>query len=395
MEEKISFSSRYPLVAQQPEPLEPSAPIPSPGKAPVASFSGTPVSGTVPAEILFTDLSVRWPTSWYWDFGDGSISPIQHPRHTYTLGGTYTVTLTATNQYGHDSTSKRYLFSQAVPPSLSIEATDADKLEGTGGGVTEFTFTVTRSGDTSGTSSVAWAVTGTGDHPADANDFQDSTLPSGTLEFAADETEKVITVYVNADGDVEADEQFTVTLSEPVDATIEVDSAVGIIRNDDTSGGVCELTYYEGWYDLEDPPWILGWQVNVDGTLFADYLPYYSGDVEGFAERLEYLDDIDVAGGPVTCYVILHQEAYSSLTISIYTMSFGEYYDHYFEGVSNSSQFHFNLENLDSELIGCLLHAQSLENDPDLTDNRVWIECFQIIQRDWAAENEEAGVLYF
>ncbi|WP_066013000.1 S-layer family protein [Thioclava sp. SK-1] len=96
---------------------------------------------------------------------------------------------------------------------------------------TAFTFTVTRSGITTGTSSVMWAVAGT---TADADDFG-GTLPSGTVSFAADETEKTITVAVSGDTVKEADETFTVTLSNPTGAALAVDSAMGTIENDDNA----------------------------------------------------------------------------------------------------------------------------------------------------------------
>jgi PKD repeat protein len=74
---------------------------------PVADFSGTPTSGTVPLLVNFTDLSSGSPTSWSWDFGDGTgTSTDQNPSYTYTTAGTYTVSLTATNAYGSDTETK-------------------------------------------------------------------------------------------------------------------------------------------------------------------------------------------------------------------------------------------------------------------------------------------------
>ena len=64
--------------------------------APVAEFSGTPLSGTNPLLVNFTDLSTGPVTSWSWTFGDGGTSTLQNPSHTYTAAGTYTVALTAT-----------------------------------------------------------------------------------------------------------------------------------------------------------------------------------------------------------------------------------------------------------------------------------------------------------
>jgi hypothetical protein len=57
-------------------------------------------------------------------------------------------------------------------------------------------FTLTRSGDTSGESSVAWAVRGQGDNPAAARDFRGKQLPSGTVTFAAGETSSSVSVRV-------------------------------------------------------------------------------------------------------------------------------------------------------------------------------------------------------
>jgi hypothetical protein len=115
---------------------------------------------------------------------------------------------------------------------LAIAAVDADQLEGDAGSKA-FTFTVSRTGDTSGSSSAAWAVTGSGSNPADAADFGAAALPSGTVTFAAGESSQTITVNVSGDTSVELDEVFTVTLASPSGATIATFSASGTIRNED------------------------------------------------------------------------------------------------------------------------------------------------------------------
>lgn len=53
--------------------------------------------------MAFTDLSTGQPTSWAWAFGDGATATAQHPSHTYTAAGTYTVTLTVSNTVGSDT----------------------------------------------------------------------------------------------------------------------------------------------------------------------------------------------------------------------------------------------------------------------------------------------------
>ena len=63
---------------------------PPPVSVPVAGFSASPTSGQVPLAVQFTDTSAGSPTSWSWDFGDGSAaSTQQNPSHTYTAAGTY------------------------------------------------------------------------------------------------------------------------------------------------------------------------------------------------------------------------------------------------------------------------------------------------------------------
>jgi PKD repeat protein len=74
--------------------------------APVANFSGTPLTGTAPLLVQFTDLSVNSPLSWAWDFGDGGTSTEQHPEHEYTAPGSYTVSLTVTRSVYSDVETK-------------------------------------------------------------------------------------------------------------------------------------------------------------------------------------------------------------------------------------------------------------------------------------------------
>ncbi|MBT9395074.1 PKD domain-containing protein [Hymenobacter sp. NST-14] len=59
-------------------------------------------SGTV----QFRDTTYAGPTSWRWNFGDGTSATTQHPRHTYTVPGTYTVSLTARNRFGTNTATR-------------------------------------------------------------------------------------------------------------------------------------------------------------------------------------------------------------------------------------------------------------------------------------------------
>lgn len=78
-----------------------------PNMPPTADFSYT-AGGLV---VTFTDESTDANgtiISWEWNFGDGGTSSLQNPVHTYTAAGTYTVTLTVTdNENAVNSTSQQ------------------------------------------------------------------------------------------------------------------------------------------------------------------------------------------------------------------------------------------------------------------------------------------------
>ena len=117
-------------------------------------------------------------------------------------------------------------------PTLSVSALDATKAEGNAG-TTAFTFTVARTGDTSSATTVDFDVTGSGTDPASGTDFSGGALPSGTINFAGGETSQTITIQVSGDTAFEADEDFTVTLSNPTNGQITGATAIGTIQNDD------------------------------------------------------------------------------------------------------------------------------------------------------------------
>jgi serine protease len=92
-----------------------------PTNPPVAAFSGTPLSGTAPLTVTFTDASSNGPTSWSWNFGDGGTSTVQNPSHVYTTAGSYTVALTATNAYGSNTLTKTGYVTVTTPPAQQCD----------------------------------------------------------------------------------------------------------------------------------------------------------------------------------------------------------------------------------------------------------------------------------
>ena len=70
-----------------------------PSAPPVAAFDVSDTSNCT-GTFSFTDRSTNGPNSWFWDFGDGSTSSLQHPTHTYSNAGYYSVSLIVTNNIG-------------------------------------------------------------------------------------------------------------------------------------------------------------------------------------------------------------------------------------------------------------------------------------------------------
>ena len=125
-----------------------------------------------------------------------------------------------------DSAATATVATAPTTPTFGIADASADEGE-------SITFTVTLNPAAGAAATVAWATSvATGDTAAQA----DFTAGTGTLNFAANDTSKTITVATVEDTASEADETFTVTLSSassgtalPSDAT-----ATGTIGDDDT-----------------------------------------------------------------------------------------------------------------------------------------------------------------
>jgi PKD repeat protein len=68
-----------------------------------ANFSfNAAASCTLPENVAFINSSAN-STGYIWDFGDGTISTVAAPQHSYTTSGTYTVKLYSSNACGVDS----------------------------------------------------------------------------------------------------------------------------------------------------------------------------------------------------------------------------------------------------------------------------------------------------
>ncbi|PRD66833.1 hypothetical protein C6P64_01470 [Malikia granosa] len=149
---------------------------------------------------------------------------------------------------------------------LSLAATNASQAEGQGGS-SAFTFTVTRAGDISGTTTVDYAVGGAA---VDAADFG-GQLPSGTVSFAAGETSKTITLNVAGDSTAESNEAFTLILANAVGGQIIAATASGTILDDDAAPTLISAIQGSGSASA-----MLGQTVTIQGVVTA-YMPSMKG----------------------------------------------------------------------------------------------------------------------
>lgn len=100
-------------------------------------FSASPLAGTAPLIVQFTDLSASNPDSWGWDFdGNGSIdSNERNPAYIYENPGNYTVTLKATNGTDGNNTRTKtgYITVTGKPPNPEENKEDGENGEGSSG----------------------------------------------------------------------------------------------------------------------------------------------------------------------------------------------------------------------------------------------------------------------
>ncbi len=177
--------------------------------APTAAFSFT----TAGLSASFTDASTDSDgaiVSWAWDFGDGNTSTGQNPDVTYAAGGTYTVSLTVTDDQGATGST-----SQSVTVSSGNVAPTADFSFAVNGLSVTFTDAST---DSDG-SVVSWSW--------DLGDGNTSTSQNPSHTYAAYGT-YTVTLTVTDDQGATGFVSQTVTVADPnaVGPFITVDGMV-------------------------------------------------------------------------------------------------------------------------------------------------------------------------
>ena len=156
-----------------------------------------------------------WGQTWL----DANAASLNASTFATTLpdGGTGAVCLRTSVQRCRSTTITR----PVITPTISVSDTSA--TEGSA-----VPFTVSLSAASSQEVTVAYAISG-----VTATSGTDFSETSGTLTFAANETSTTVSVATTEDSDHEADETFTLTLSNPTHATLGDATATGTIIDDD------------------------------------------------------------------------------------------------------------------------------------------------------------------
>ena len=151
--------------------------------APVAVVSATPASGTSPLAVTFDASGSYDPDGvidlYEWTFGDGAISTLDSPNHTYDTVGTYTATLTVTDDFGASRTASVTVTVTGVGNQAPVVVLTSDWIAVEAVAPLLVVFDGSKSTDDSQIDSYVWdfgdgSATGTGDtikHTFDAGTY--------------------------------------------------------------------------------------------------------------------------------------------------------------------------------------------------------------------------------
>lgn len=199
-----------------------------------ANFSADVRSGTTNTTFQFTDTSTGLPSTWLWNFGDGTTSTAQNPTHNYTTAGTYTVTLTASNAVSSDvETKTSYMTVTQAAAVAPVAAFSATPRSGTKPLTVAFT-------DQSTNIPTSWAW--------NFGDSTTSTAQHPSHIYSAAGTYTVTLTVSNAAGSDGETKTSYITVSEPTAPTLYI--MENIIKNSSFelwSSGTSEVAP-DNWY---------------------------------------------------------------------------------------------------------------------------------------------------
>lgn len=120
---------------------------PNPNVPPTAVATASPTVGIGPLTVAFNGSQSSDPdgsiVAYLWNFGDSQTSTLVNPSHIYTSAGTFTATLTVTDNNGATDSDTVQVTVTSIPPPIIPTITDVSPNEGPITGNTEVTLTGT------------------------------------------------------------------------------------------------------------------------------------------------------------------------------------------------------------------------------------------------------------
>ena len=175
-------------------------------RAPSAQLTASPSNGLSPLTVEFSsagssDPDVGTTLNYAWDFGDGTTSTQANPTQTYTVNGTYTVTLTVSDGEKTGNASQRIIVGSTAPDVQILTPVDESRYNA--GNTISFSATATDPEDGAlPDSAYRWTVIF---HHADhIHPYQDNIIgPTGTVALSTSDHNVDTTWY-----------EFTVTVTD-------------------------------------------------------------------------------------------------------------------------------------------------------------------------------------
>ena len=220
-------------------------------------------------------------------------------------------------------------------PAYAVALSSNRFVEGSGTANKLVSFTITRSGDVSGTAEIRWTIAAdeNSSSPANLSDFG-GYWPTGVTAFAEGEIVKTIQVAIAPDSRFEADEGFTVKLSDlkttDLGARIIVPEVRAMIANDDIGVTVEKSvdTVLEGNDGQETP---VTFTIRAEGvpnkTVTVNFVLEGSGNSPADADDFffDYLDgnyedyefDADTNSGQVVLRTDSEGQTYAEVLVQV------------------------------------------------------------------------------
>ena len=200
---------------------------------PTAAFS-TQIDG---ATATFTNNSLNG-NSYAWNFGDGNTSNLPNPTHTYSSDGTYTVSLTVTNDCGTHTTSQEINIG-----TLPTAGFGADLTSGCAPLTVQFS-------DQSSANATSWNWTFEGGNPAS------SAEQNPLVTFPNSGTFTVTLTVSNASGSNTATQTDYITVNSvpSVDFTVSTNGLSANFTNTSTNADTYSWSFGDGNTSSESNP---------------------------------------------------------------------------------------------------------------------------------------------